>query len=98
MTGTIQLRGNSRSSLVEATRSQLATASQSPASAHARARRARSLVAGDVEGNGGQHHLGSHALDGAADGQVQLAGEGEVRGGAQVSQRLQRLDTTRGQS
>lgn len=57
---------------------------------------AHSLVAGDVEGNGAQNHLGSHALDSATYGQVQLASEGEVGGGAQVSQRLQGLDTTQG--
>lgn len=55
------------------------------------ARFACSLVAGDVEGNGTQHNLGSHALNSSPYSQVQLAGEGEVRRGAQVSQRLQGL-------
>lgn len=55
------------------------------------ARFACSLVAGDVEGNGTQHNLGSHALNSSPYSQVQLAGEGEVRRAAQVSQRLQGL-------
>lgn len=59
---------------------------------------AHSLIAGDIEGNGTQHNLRSHALNSSPYSQVQLAGEGKVRRGAQVCQRLQGLPETQHKS
>lgn len=52
------------------------------------------LDAGDVERHRSQHHLRTHALHSCSHSQVQLTAVGELRSGAQVCQRQQRLSQT----
>lgn len=100
MTGTIQLRGNSKSSLLKK-KKKTTTCSQlnhfnvneitpqclCPCYVHL-------LVAGDVERHSTQHNFRPHAFNSSSYSQVQLTTEGEMRRGAQVCQRLQGLSRT----
>lgn len=53
-----------------------------------------SLCSSDEEGHSFQDHLWAHALHSTAHSQIQLSREGELRGGPQVTERLQTLRIT----
>lgn len=97
MTGTSQLRGNSKSSLVKTT-TRIQLNHYNDKETVPQCLRVHdilhSLVASYVERHGTQHNFRPHALHSSSYSQVQLTTEGEMRSGAEAGQRLQGLSET----